>query len=115
MTVREISTQCSRLGVTLAAGDEGKLRVSPPGVLSAELRAQLHAHKETLRRLLTAPPADVLGVEPCDVCGRRERWYWLDGRLLCRTCLVLDLVPMTLVSLRPATDCKAGPLEGEGR
>jgi hypothetical protein len=98
MTVMELLSQCAMLSVTLAAGDDGKLRVSPPGVLSAELRAQLQAHKGTLRRLLTAPPADFLSDEPCDVCASRERWLWLDGRELCRMCLILDLMPMSLLS-----------------
>jgi hypothetical protein len=115
MTVSEILAQCLMLGVILAAGDDGKLRVSPAGVLSAELRAQLQANKETLRRHLTAPPADVLGNEPCNVCGSRECWLWLNGRLLCRTCVVLDLAPMTLVSPGTTTDRKAGRLEGGGR
>jgi len=98
MRVSEILTQCTVLGLTLAAGDDGNIRVSPPGVLPAELRAQLQASKETLRRLLKAPPADVLHDEPCDVCGSRERWMWLDGCELCRVCLILDLVPMSLPS-----------------
>jgi hypothetical protein len=96
MTMSEILSQCSLLGVTLAAGEEWKLRVSPPGVLPPELRAQVQAHRETLRRL-TAPPADVLSDEPCDVCGSRERWLWLGGRPLCRVCLVLDLAPLSLL------------------
>ena len=96
MTVSEVLTRRSISGVTLAAGEEGKLRVSPPGVLPAELREPLQAHKRALRRLLTAPPADFPSDEPCDACGSRERWLRLDGRELCSVCLVLDLAPMTL-------------------
>jgi hypothetical protein len=67
------------------------------GPRSAEaLVRQLLAHKVALVRLLSAPPADVIANEPCDVCGSRERWLWLDGRKLCRVCLILDLMPMTL-------------------
>jgi TubC N-terminal docking domain len=96
MTVPEILAQCATLGVTLAPGDAGTLRVSPPGVLPDGLRAELQAHKTALLRLLSAPPADVLNDERCPTCGSRERWLWLDGRLLCRLCLLLDLVPLTL-------------------
>jgi hypothetical protein len=60
MTMHEVLTRCTALGVTLAAGDEGKLRVSPPGVLPEELRGQHQMHKAALLRLLTAPPADVM-------------------------------------------------------
>jgi hypothetical protein len=69
------------------------------GPQSAEaLARQLLAHKGDLMRLLAAPPPDVIASEPCDVCGSRERWQWLDGRELCRPCVVLDVVPMTLAS-----------------
>jgi hypothetical protein len=39
-----------------------------------------------------APP-DALG-EPCPACGTKEKWRWLDGRLLCRTCLVQSDSPL---------------------
>jgi hypothetical protein len=69
------------------------------GPRSAEaLAQQLLAHKADLLRLLSAPPAEVMAHEPCDVCGSRERWRWLDGREVCRVCLVLDLRPMSLTS-----------------
>jgi hypothetical protein len=32
-------------------------------------------------------PADELGAL-CDTCGSNEKWRWLDGRLLCRLCLI---------------------------
>jgi hypothetical protein len=60
------------------------------------LARQLLVCKVEIMRLLSALPADVLGDEFCDVCGSRERWLWLDGRELCRVCLVLNLAPMTL-------------------
>ena len=97
LPVTEILDQCQGLGVTLAPGEHGALRVSPPRVLTPELRAQLQAHKTTLLKLLTAPPADVLGERPCTICGSHERWQWLDGRLLCRVCVILDLAPLTSV------------------
>ena len=51
----------------------------------------------TILQALTAPPADTPREEPCPICGSREEWRWLDGRLLCRLRLVLDLAPLTLV------------------
>jgi hypothetical protein len=39
------------------------------------------------RLALAQYPADELG-EPCVVCGSKEKWVWLDGRRLCRPCLI---------------------------
>jgi hypothetical protein len=36
-----------------------------------------------------APPLDELG-EPCAACGSKDMWRWLDGRLLCRPCLLRE-------------------------
>jgi len=104
MTAHDLLSRCQALGVRVVAGDTGTLRVSPPGVLSAELREQLRTHKPDLVRLLTAPPADVLSEEPCSTCGSRERWIWRDGREICRPCLILDLVPMTRAPAMPLED-----------
>jgi hypothetical protein len=52
--------------------------------------------EEQTTQLLTAAPADCLSVDPCPICGSQERWHWLDGRALCRVCLILDLAPLTL-------------------
>lgn len=115
MSPQDLVAELSQRGVMLeASGDRLRYRASQ-GVLTPALRHALVEHKTSMLRLLSAPPADVLSDESCDVCGRRERWLWLDGRLLCRICLVLDLAPMTLVSLGPATDRKAGRLEREGQ
>jgi hypothetical protein len=42
--------------------------------------------------LLVKYPPDALG-EPCPQCGGQEQWRWLDGRLLCRPCLVREAHP----------------------
>jgi hypothetical protein len=97
MTVQEILAQCAMLGVTLISSENGVLRVSPPGVLSCDLKNALKANRAAVRQLLTAPPADVMSDDPCLICGSRERWIWLDGRELCRVCVVLDQVPLTLM------------------
>jgi hypothetical protein len=98
MSVPDLLAECEAHGVTLAPGQNGTIRVSPPGVLPDKLRKALQEHKGSVLQLLSAPPADVMGDEPCNLCGSQERWQWLDGRELCRPCLVLDFVPMTLAS-----------------
>jgi hypothetical protein len=95
--VPAILAQCQELGVTLAPGERGALRVSPPGVLPSHRKEVLKAYKADILKLLTAPPADFLSEDPCTTCGSRERWYWLDRRALCRMCVVLDFAPMSLV------------------
>lgn len=95
--VLDLLRQCASLGVSLAPGDNGALRVSPPGMLPDDLKAALRIHKPAVLKLLTAPPADFLSETPCPICGSRERWRWIDGRALCRVCLILDLAPLTLV------------------
>jgi hypothetical protein len=74
--------------------------VSPPGVLPSHLKEVLKAHKADILKLLTAPPADFLSEEPCAICASHERWHWLDRRVLCRVCFVLDFAPMTLAPAR---------------
>ena len=96
--LQEILIQCEAHGVTLAPGENGTIRASPPGVLPDQLRKALQEYRGSILRLLSAPQADVTAHDPCAVCGGRERWLLLDGRLLCRVCLVLDLMPMTLLS-----------------
>jgi hypothetical protein len=98
MTLTELLNQCTTLGVTLALGERGTLRVSPPGVLPSQIKEDLKAHKADILKLLTAPLADAMSDDPCPTCGSHERWQWLDGRLLCRVCVVLDLMPMSLLS-----------------
>jgi TubC N-terminal docking domain len=48
MNVKDLLAQCELLGVTLAPGTNGTLRVSPPGVLPDELRTALIVHKPEL-------------------------------------------------------------------
>lgn len=95
--VTGLLAQCEALGVTLAPGDNGALRITPPGVLSDDLKAALKAHKSDVLKLLTAPEADCMSAAPCPICESHERWVWLDGRHLCRVCLILDLAPLTLL------------------
>jgi hypothetical protein len=98
LPVTEILAQCQALGVILTPGEPGTLRVSPRGVLPSQVKEDLKAHKVDILTLLTAPPADAMSDDPCATCGSRERWRWLDGRLLCRVCVVLDLMPMSLLA-----------------
>jgi TubC N-terminal docking domain len=111
MSVMDLLGQCQALGIILTPGDGGKLRVSPPDVLPEVLRAQLLEHKAAILQLLTAPPADFVSEESCAICGSRERWQWLDGRTLCRVCLILDLAPVTLRLGDPAECWRREPHE----
>jgi hypothetical protein len=115
MNVQDLLTQCEALGVTLACGEHGTLRVSPPGVLHEGLRAQLRIHKSAVGRLLTAPPADVMSEDACSTCGSRERWVWLDRRLLCRACVVLDMTPLTIRTAEKTDALIAECRQQEGR
>jgi hypothetical protein len=54
MSVQDIIARCRELGVTLAPGPSGTLRVAPPGRLPAELREELRRHKQEVLTLLLA-------------------------------------------------------------
>jgi hypothetical protein len=109
MDALTLLTQAHQTGLTVhAEGDRLVVR----GPRSAEpLALKLLDHKLDLMRLLTAPEADCLSEEPCPICGSHERWRWLDRRLICRVCLILDLIPLTLMRsglarpLEPASSC----------
>jgi hypothetical protein len=46
-------------------------------------------------------PPDELG-EPCPACGGKEKWRWLDSRLLCRACLIRsDALPAEATAAAP--------------
>jgi hypothetical protein len=97
LTPGDLLAELSGRGITLEPqGDKIKYR-APVGALTPELKEAVSNHKTALLQLLTAPPADAMSEEPCPACGTRERWLWIDGRLLCRVCLVWDLAPLTLV------------------
>jgi len=97
MTPVELLATLTQAGVSLCPDGDTLRYQAPVGVLSDELKAALKAHQPELLKLLTAPEADHLSETPCSLCGSRERWRWIDGRPLCRVCLVLDLAPLTLV------------------
>jgi hypothetical protein len=75
MMVQEILIQCETRGVTLAPGERGAIRVSPPGILPDQLRKALQEYRGSMLRLLSVPPADVMSDEPCVRCGSLERWH----------------------------------------
>src|SRR5262245_3232511 len=79
-------TRCHALGLTLAVGSEGNLRVSPPGRLPEHLREELKRHKAevlaVLRQQATerphpsiTPRGDLIIPLTCDP---RYRW-WAGG------------------------------------
>jgi hypothetical protein len=90
MTVAILLREAERLGITLTV-EGNRLHVrAPTGVLTPELQAALTVHKPQLMRRLAAPPPDQAGGSPCSTCGMAEWWRWLDGRLLCRPCLIRE-------------------------
>jgi hypothetical protein len=80
--------------------DDDRLVIRGPPSMDA-LARQLLAHKGDVVRVLTAPPADVIGDESCGMCGSRERWHWLHGWLLCRGCLIRGGEPLELHGIGP--------------
>jgi TubC N-terminal docking domain/Zinc-finger of RNA-polymerase I-specific TFIIB, Rrn7 len=88
MTAAELVAEASHRGIRLEVDGDGLGYRSPVGDLTAELRGVLVARKAEVLRLLIAPSADVLSDEPCLACGSHERWRWLDGQFICRSCLI---------------------------
>jgi TubC N-terminal docking domain/Zinc-binding domain of primase-helicase len=93
MNAFDLLVEIDRLGISVEVDGDTLLY---QGALTPKIKAQLQRHKADILKYYTAPPPDDLSDGPCPICGSRERWQWLDGRLLCRVCLVLDLVPLTL-------------------
>jgi hypothetical protein len=58
-----------------------------------EIRAEeVHRNSDGLPYIdtelfLAKYPPDELS-EPCPDCGSKEKWIWLDGRRLCRPCVI---------------------------
>jgi hypothetical protein len=82
MTPKDLIAQCEALGVTLAPGDQGALRVRPPGALPEDLKRLLKAHKVAILNLLAGPSE-----RGCYTCQRRRYWQHADTyRWICATC-----------------------------
>jgi hypothetical protein len=88
MTPASFLSELRQRGVLLEIAGERLRCRAPQGVLTPELKEALTTHKAQLLLVLTAPPPDATG-DPCPVCGSTEKWIWIDGRLLCRFCLVV--------------------------
>jgi hypothetical protein len=67
VNVHEVVSRCRDLGVILAPGPGEKLRVSPPGRLPEDLRAELRKHKGEVLLLLRQTQATPW---PCRHCGQ---------------------------------------------
>src|SRR5262245_15143075 len=63
--VQELFAQLQASGVGLTLSSQGKLLVSPPGRLPAELREALRHHKADVLALLSQPTP-----WPCTHCGQ---------------------------------------------
>jgi tubulysin polyketide synthase-like protein len=82
MIAKDLMAKCEALGVTLAPGDHGALRVRPPGVLPDDLKRLLKAHKVAILNLLAGPP---LG--GCYTCQQRRYWQHAETyRWICAAC-----------------------------
>ena len=104
MSASALLQEMERLGIVLSVNGD-HLRVDAlKGALTPDLRQALAAHKPEVLKLLTAPAPDFLAETPCDICASRQRWVWLDGRHICRVCLILDLAPLTLMRQGCPTD-----------
>jgi len=106
MTADLLIFKCRGLGVTLAPGPEGKLRVSPPGVVPEDLREALRQHKGEILALLNQSARPTLyPVWPCEHCGQPAEIEAvgpsLDGQRTltfwnCQPCQTWGVTPDTL-------------------
>jgi hypothetical protein len=54
-----------------------------------------------------APPPTRTDAVPCEACGSPERWTWIDGREICRECLIHDRTPLIGPSANRCRGCGA--------
>jgi hypothetical protein len=81
------SEEVTQVILELANGVEGALRL---------MTVEGHGLSQATQLVDLAAEADYLDETPCPICASHKRWHWLDSRALCRVCLILDLVPMSL-------------------
>jgi hypothetical protein len=81
---RETIRQLWRLGVRVQTDGE-RFRLTPPGVVPEDIRAQLRSNRGEIAALLTQLPAP----DRCQICG--ESTGWDDGKLLanCTACALV--------------------------
>jgi hypothetical protein len=100
MTAAVLLAHCRDLGVTLAPGPEGRLRVSPAGVLPEALREELKRRKAEVLELLTEQPGGRARphltergelIIPCD-CAPGYCW-WAGGQSVAATLAELHAPP----------------------
>lgn len=96
--VTDLLRQCASLGVTLAPGDNGALRVSPPGMLPDELKAALKAHKAAILRVLMTPGDR--RETPCPCCGATDWRETPDGGRWCVPCVLAGRDPVAAVKVQ---------------
>jgi TubC N-terminal docking domain len=79
MTATSLITRCRELGITLACGPEGKLRVHPASLLSDDLREALQQQKAEVLALLSRPYLNAQGelIIPCESDPKYH--YWKPG------------------------------------
>ena len=69
MTADALISRCHALGVTLAPGPAGRLRVSPPGALPEDLREELKQCKAAVLAALHSNPLSLR----CPHCNSEAR------------------------------------------
>jgi hypothetical protein len=90
MTVDTLLREVERLGIVLTVKGDRLHVQAPKGILTADLHRALAAQKPDLMRRLSAPPPDETGGTPCSTCGAAGWWRWLDGRRICRPCVMRE-------------------------
>jgi TubC N-terminal docking domain len=85
-------------GVVTVDGDALRVRRCK-GMLTPELTQLMAAEKAAMLALLRAERAareapTRTDAVPCEACGSPERWTWIDGREICRECLIHDRTPL---------------------
>lgn len=100
MVAETLLTRCRDLGLTLALGPDGKLRISPRGVLPAELRENLKQYKAEVLALLvqqSSRPRPFINdrgelIIPFE-SDPRYHWWKLGGQSLAATLAELNASP----------------------
>ena len=103
----------ARGGVVTIDGDALRVRRCT-GLLTPALKQLIAAEKVAILALLKAeraareaPPPTRTDAAPCEACGSPTRWTWIDGREICRECLIQDRTPLIGPSRHHCRGCSA--------
>ena len=79
MSIEALITRCRRMGIKLAPGPGGKLRVSPADRLPEDLREELKCHKTEVLALLGRPYLNAHGELIIPFESDPKYHYWKSG------------------------------------